>query len=286
METWKLKSGFELPKLGLGTWAIGGKRERDCSHDKESVGSIQTAVEMGYAHIDTAEVYGSGHCEELVGQAIRGFSRDNLIIASKVVDYHLRHDDVIAAAKGSLQKIDIEYIDLYYIHAPNPDVPLKETMRAMDALVDEGIVRKIGVSNFTVTLFEEAQSYTKNKIVANQVEYSLLTRESGKYSGNVNMESETLPYCQRNDVLLVAERPLERGIVLQQNAVMDAVAQKYVKSYAQIALNWLVSQKNVVTIPMSQSEAHLKENVGALGWRMESDDIERLRAEYPFIGGR
>ena len=279
METWKLENGFELPKLGLGTWVIGGKREVDTSRDDEAIQSIRSALEMGYTHIDTAELYGAGHCEKLVGIATRGLDRSKYCIATKVTDYHLRADDLIAAAKASLKRLGSSYIDLYYIHAPNPNIPLKETMQAMNDLVEDGLVRAIGVSNFTVNLFEEAQSHSKCKIVANQVEYSLLTREEGKHT--VRMESEMLPFCQKNDVLLVAERPLERGVVLEKNDVMDEMADKYKKTYAQIALNWLISQKNVCTIPMSQNLAHLEENLGALGWTMDPHDIERLRTEYP-----
>lgn len=280
MESWTLESGFSLPKLGLGTWAIGGKREPDYSHDTEAIAAVELAIRMGYTHIDTAESYGVGHCEELVGSAIKSHRRDDLCIATKVLDENLSYDDVIAAARGSIARLGVDFIDLYYIHAPNPDIPLKDTMRAFDTLVSEGLIKRIGVSNFTVPLFEEAQSYTQNKIVANQTEYSLVTREVGKYAENSKMESEMLPYCQANDVLLVAERPLERGLVLEKKDCMDEMVEKYGKSYAQIAINWLVSQKNVVTIPKATGTAHMEENLGGVGWTMEADDIEMLRHEY------
>lgn len=283
MEKWKLRNGFELPKIGLGTWLYGGTTESDTSHDAEDTRAIAEAISLGYTHIDTAEMYGAGHCEELVGKVLENFDRQKIMIATKVLRSHLGRHDVIRAARQSLGRLGVEYIDLYYIHAPNPEIPIQETMQALDELVSEGVVRNIGVSNFTVELMKEAQSYTSNKIVANQVEYSLLTRESGRYSGNSHMESKTLRYCQDNDIIVVAERPLERGVILQQNLLMDTMVNKYNKTYSQIALNWLVSQTNVVTIPMSKNIEHLKENLGALGWQMEVEDIERLRSHYPSV---
>lgn len=276
-----LKKGFSLPELGLGTWKIGGEREPDTSRDMEWVHGIEEAIRMGYTHIDTAEMYGVGHTEELIGEALRGFPRESLAIATKVFATNLAYDDVLESAQNSLVRLDLDYVDLYYIHAPNPDIPLKETMQAFDELIAQGRIKNIGVSNFTRELLEEAQSYTKNKIVANQVEYNLVTREQSHYGANTKMESEMLPYCQANDILLVAYRPLDRGIVLEKNPLMDELAEKYQKTYAQLAINWLLSQKNVVAIPKSSDTAHMQENLGATGWYMEKNDVERLRHEYP-----
>jgi diketogulonate reductase-like aldo/keto reductase len=276
----KLSSGFALPELGLGTWKFGGAYESDYSRDEEWIASLRQAIEMGYRHLDTAEMYGVGHCEELVGKAIKGFNRSELIIATKVIDDHLRYDDVLKAAERSLKRLDIDQIDLYYIHAPNPDIPIQETMRAFDKLVADGLIKHIGVSNFNVEELRAAQNASANKIVANQIEYSLLTRNVSKYgSGNGpgNMEKEMLPYCQENDILVVAERPVERGAVLQKHPLMDELCNKYNKTYAQIAINWLISQKNVVTIPKAESFEHQQEDIGAIGWHLEAADMDRLR---------
>lgn len=275
----KISNGFSLPELGLGTWKFGGGYESDASRDQEWIESLRRAIRMGYTHLDTAEMYGVGHCEELVGQAIKEFDRASLIIATKVLD-HLKYDDVIKAAEGSLKRLSTNYIDLYYVHAPNPEIPIAETMRALDKLVADGLVKNIAVSNFSVEELEAAQRATKNKIVANQIEYSLLTRNVSKYE-NANMESEIVPYCQQHDILIVAERPVERGAVLEKNALMDEMCKKYNKTYAQIAINWLISQKNVVAIPKAESEAHQKENLGAVGWYMSEEDVERLRTGVP-----
>lgn len=290
IENKKLNNGFSLPELGLGTWEMGGGREVDNSKDKETIEVIQKAISMGYVHIDTAESYGLGHCEELVGLAIKDFSRKDLIIATKVASPNLAYDNLLKSAYNSLKRLGVDYIDLYYIHAPNISIPLEETMKAMDRLVNDKIVKNIAVSNFTLDLLKEAQKYSSNKIVANQIEYSLLTRNKGRYGGrsndnedieyNINMESETLPYCQNNDILVVAERPLERGILLEPTELMTTLSKKYNKTYAQIAINWLISQDNVVTIPKSSNLKHLEENLGAVGWNLENEDIELLRKEY------
>ncbi|MDP2598442.1 MAG: aldo/keto reductase [Candidatus Liptonbacteria bacterium] len=280
METWKLKGGFELPRVGLGLGSFGGGRTPDYSNDKSDVQVMKDAIAMGYTHLDTSELSGGGHTEELVAEAIKDLDRSKLIIATKVWETHLGYDDLISAAKNSIKRLGVSYIDLYYIHYPNPAVPLKETIRAMDKLVDDGLVKNIGVSNFTLDLLIEAQSFTKHKIVAAQIEFSLLTRETGKYGGNKNMASKTVPYCQENDMLIVAERPLERGLLLEPNAVMDELIKKYNKTQTQVAINWLISQKNVVTIPMSHKIDHLKTNLGAAGWSMDAADIKKLGEAY------
>ncbi|MEX2054537.1 MAG: aldo/keto reductase [Candidatus Colwellbacteria bacterium] len=280
MRSWKLNNGFELPKVGLGTWLMGGAMEADTSEDNRSLQAIRSALELGYTHIDTAELYGNGHAEELVGEAIKGVEREGLVIATKVAKTHLRQNDVLRAAEGSLKRLGLDYIDIYYIHAPNPDIPLEETMEAMNKLVKEGLVRNIAVSNFTVDMLKEAQSLADTKIVANQVEYSLSTQLEDNHGYSKNVYSEMLPYCQNNDVILVAYRPVNRGELLRPHEAIDKMAEKYDKTRAQIVINWLVSQKNVVTIPMAQNEEHLKENLEAGDWEMDTEDIATLGEAY------
>jgi diketogulonate reductase-like aldo/keto reductase len=273
---YKTVGKLKIPTMGLGTWLIGGGTEPDYSKDNESVEAIKNAIELGYNHIDTAAMYGDGHCEELVGEAIKNFDRKKLFITTKVHRKNLRHDDLIADCKKSLKRLGTDFIDLYLIHAPNPKVPLEETMKAMDFLVEKKLVRFIGVSNFTVDFLKEAQKFSKNKIVANQIEYSLLTRNFGKYANNKNMESKTVPYCQENDIIIMAERPIERGLLTQPHSVLDKLASKYNKTRGQIAINWLISKKNIITIPKSTNIEHLKENLGAMGWNLSEGDIKLL----------
>ncbi len=265
--------------LGLGTWEIGGRMGRDTSEDAEGITAIRGAIELGYTHIDTAEMYGAGHSEELVGLAINDFDRDSLFITTKVLPEHLRYKDVIKAAEGSLKRLHTDYIDLYLIHVPNPKIPIKETMQAMDLLLSQQKIRFIGVSNFSVKQLKEAQDCTENKIVNNQIEYNLLTRHSGMY--NVNIESEIVPFCQENDIMITAWKPLVKGKLFgEKNKLLEEISEKYKKTISQIAINWLISKKNIITIPKSTNVDHLKENMGALGWKLDEEDMKRLDEEF------
>src|SRR3989344_9509122 len=271
----KLKNGFSLPEFGVGTWGMGGKGHRNyLNDDKVDVAAIRAAIELGVTCIDTAEMYAGGHAEELVGRAIQGFDRSSLRIITKVFVNHLSYDDTLAACKGSLERLGTDYFDLYLIHGYASDAPLEETMRAMTKLVDEGLTRAIGVCNFGKERLAQAQSYTKYPIVYNQVHYNLEFREPERKG--------LLEYCQQNDVLLAAWRPVQKGALVENPpAVVKEMCEKYGKTPAQIAINWLTSQDNVVTLAKSSSVEHLKDNVGAVGWKMESEDVEKLRREYP-----
>ncbi len=275
----KLTGTIKIPVLGFGTWTIGGGDEADTTHDKEDISAIITAIKLGITHIDTAEAYARGHSEELIGRAISGFDRKNLFITSKVSPEHLSYDDLLASAKGSLQRLNTDYIDLYLIHAPNPDIPIQETMKAMDFLVEQKLVKCIGVSNFTAEQIKEAQKHTMNKIVANQVEYNLLVRNEGRVTND--MESKIIPYCQENNILIIAWRPLAKGELAKAGfKILDELAKKYNKAQSQIAINWLISKKGMVTITKSTKVEHLKENLGAIGWKLTQEDIDRLNNEF------
>jgi len=275
MEQEELKSGMKIPVLGLGTWGVGGRFSRDSSGDQKSIENIQKALDMGYTHIDTAEMYGAGHSEELVGEAIKDYNREDLFITTKVSPSHLRHDDLIQAARNSLERLGLNYVDLYLIHKPNFDVPISETMQAMDELVEEGLIKSIGVSNFSVSQLKMAQADSENPIVTNQIEYNLLTQNSGEF--NRKIKDKIVPYCQHHDIIVTAFRPLAKGKLAQNNyEIVNEMAEKYSKAPAQIALNWLISQEKVITIPKALSPKHLEDNLGATGWRLSEEDRQKL----------
>ena len=177
-------TGVQIPVIGFGTAGLQG-----------GVEPIRKAVSMGANLIDTAESYGT---DEVVGEAIQDI-RDQVFVATKVSAEHFRHDDVLKAADGSLQRMGIDRIDLYQLHWPSADIPLAETMQAMDELVDQGKIRFVGVSNFSVAQIEEAQAASKNPVVSNQVIYSLAKR---------GIEEDVLPYCQENGITVIAYSPL------------------------------------------------------------------------------
>lgn len=273
--TKKLKSGFEMPVFGLGTWQMGGKEIHNSQNDDtRDITAIQKAIELGITHIDTAESYAHGYAEMLVGKATRGVDRSKLFIVSKISPAHLHYDDVFRSCEASLKRLQTDYLDLYLIHSPNPEIPIEETLRAMDKLIENGLVKNIGVSNFRTDRLKKAQKHTHNKLVVNQVYYNLVTREP-EHEG-------LLEYCQHNDVFLEAYRPVEKGRILSQPIpILDDMAKKYDKTPAQVAINWLISQENVITLSKTSTVDHLKENLGAIGWQMNKEDIETLRREFP-----
>jgi len=280
MEFKELSDGVKISVLGIGTWKMGGGLSADSTHDKEETLAIKAAVRLGMTHIDTAELYGNGHAEELVGEAIQGFKREELFITTKVKSENLRYDYLISAAQRSLKRLRTGYTDLYLIHSSNPDIPIEETMNAMKYLVENKLTRFIGVSNFSVEQIEEAQKHAKNKIVANQIEYNLLTRNRGQFTND--MESEIMPYCQKNGIMVIAYRPLANGELAKPGIrLLDELSEKYGKTQAQIALNWLISKPNIITIPKTVEIEHIKENLGAIGWRLSKEDIHRLDYDFP-----
>ncbi|MFC2143221.1 aldo/keto reductase [Candidatus Aenigmatarchaeota archaeon] len=274
METKEIDE-FKIPVLGFGTWQMGGDTKRDTTNDEKDTLAIKTAIELGMIHIDTAELYGDGRAEELVGEAIKGFDRSKLFITTKVKGDNLKYNEVIEAAKNSMKRMGIDYIDLYLIHWPNNDIPLEETMKAMNDLVDNNIVKHIGVSNFSVDQMKEAQKYSKHKIVTNQIQYSLLIRNNGIW--NIDMESKIIPYCQKNNIIVTVYRPLDKGDIIKTDSpLMDELSKKYNKSKAQIALNWIISKKNMIALFKASNTEHIKDNLGTLDWKLDQEDIEKL----------
>lgn len=275
----KLKNGFEMPVFGIGTWMMGGDVLHDPTNDDQAdIRAIREAIELGVTHIDSSEAYANGYSEILVSKAIKNYSRKELFIATKVWPLNLHYKDVIKSAKRSLERLATDYIDLYIIHYPNPGIPVEESMAALDLLADTGLIRNMGLSNFNKKQFIEAQKYAKHTISSNQVHYNLIHREYEKNS--------FIEYAKSIDIMIVAWRPIQEGILSGSREgkipdIMTRMCKKYEKTPVQIALNWLISQKNVVTLAKSRNIAHLKENLGALGWNMETRDIEEVRKYFP-----
>lgn len=254
------KTQEKLPSVGIGTWQLS-------SSSNDSIRAIRTSIESGSNFVDTAEAYRN---EEMVGKAISDY--DDVFLATKVWPTHFRYDRVIRACDQSLARLGRKYIDLYQLHWPNPKVDMTETMKAMEKLVDDGKIRHIGVSNFSVEQLIRAQDALKKyDIVSNQVEYSILARE---------YEKQLLPYCQKNGITLIAYSPLGHGKFFTQRnkamPVMENLAEKYGKTPAQIALNWLISRNNVVAIPKAGSIDHVKQNIDAGNFQLSSDDLKTI----------
>jgi diketogulonate reductase-like aldo/keto reductase len=258
-------TGIMVPEIGTGVWRYSG-----------GVEPLRRAIELGAFLIDTAEMYGT---ENVVGEAVKSI-RERVFIATKVSGDHLRYDDVLRAAEASLHRLDTSYIDLYQIHWPNSYVPIQETMRAMEALVDRGLVRYIGVSNFSTSELRAAQAaMSKYPIVSDQVLYNLNRRE---------IERDLLPYCLMSQVTIIAYTPLDDGHLATPSQFpssprmrsLEMVATHVQKTPAQVALNWCTSRPNVITIPKSNSMSRVVENCLASAWRLSPAQIQFLDAAF------
>jgi len=250
-------TGVQVPELALGTWQYRG-----------GVEPLRAGIELGACFIDTAESYGT---EPVVGEAIRGI-RDRTFLASKVSPRHFRYKDVIEAAECSLKQLQTDYLDLYQLHWPNYTVPIAETMSAMETLVEMGKIRFIGVSNFTVAEMRRAQAQlSKERIVSNQVRYSLLDRSP---------EQELLPYCKANQISLLAFSPLATGFEGLRRAdredALSQVAAAAGKTRAQVALNWCVSHPAIIAIFKANKVEHARENCSASGWSLTAEQSRLL----------
>ncbi|HLH85697.1 MAG TPA: aldo/keto reductase, partial [Thermoplasmataceae archaeon] len=247
---------------GLGTYGMGGFQGPDRGGDDEAIEAIRYGIRNGISVIDTAEMYGSGHTEEVVGEAIKGFSRERVYIISKVWPTHLARDHCIDAAMRSLKRLKTDYIDLYLIHWPNPEVPLAETLSAMMELREKGYIRGIGVSNFDQALLQEAfDAIGKENILANEIEYNL---------NNWKKARNTVEFCLSNGVAVIGYSPLARGS-FKKGGIIRSLAEKYNATPAEINLRLLMEDS--LPIPKASRKDHIDEIVRAAGLNISREDI-------------
>ena len=268
-------TGVRVGEIGLGTWRYGG-----------GPAPLQRGVALGANLIDTAEMY---RTEDAVGAAIAGM-REQVFLATKVLGSNLRYDAVLRAAENSLRRLDVDRIDLYQVHWPNPSVPMSETMRAMERLVSDGVVRYIGVSNFAVSDLEAARAALRNnEIVSNQILYNLRRRGA---------ERDVIPYCREHNIAVIAYSPLAEGALAGGNGgssirpgwlsgrnrgrrALAETAAATGRTAAQVAINWVADQPGVIAIPKSDSVARTEANCGASGWHLTAEQRAVLERAFP-----
>ena len=248
-----LPSGHFMPLLGLGSWDLRGE---------DGIRAFKAALDMGYTHFDTADLYEN---QPELGEAVKGWDRESLFITSKVQREHLHYDDAIAICEKALRELKTDYLDLYLIHWPNPDIPMEETFDALHSLVQQGKTRSIGVSNFTPQRLEEAIAVSPSPIVNNQVEFHPLL-----------YNQELLAFCNMQKVSVTAYSPLARGKVHSQPVIME-IAAKYERTTGDVTLRWLV-QKGLVIIPKAASEKHMRANMQVFDWELAPEDEARIDA--------
>jgi len=246
-----LPSGDDLPQLGFGTWQLDGDTVRD---------GVHTAMDAGYTHVDTAEGY---HNEGEIGDALEEYDRENVFLTSKVLPKHLNYDSLIGACEDSLDRLGTDYLDLYLIHWPNPAVSLRESLDAMAALHGRGLVRNVGVSNFSAYQLSCAQHIADVPIAVNQIEFHPWFQRP-----------DLVEYCRETDVVVEAAAPLARTEIFEDE-VVQSLAEQYDRSIPQIVLKWAI-ERDIVVLPKSSSAAHIRDNADLFDWSMTDDDLEAL----------
>ncbi|AWR95224.1 aldo/keto reductase [Acidianus brierleyi] len=275
--------------LILGSWEFGTKTMVTREDSKKI---IKEAINLGINAIDTAETYGNGESERILGEIIKEIRREDIFIITKVSENHLRYNDVLRAAEGSLRRLNVNYIDLYLVHWPNSYVPIRETAKALEKLYEEGKVRYVGLSNFSLPLMKEFREYlSKTDVAANELHYNLLFRD---------VEKEIYPYMKKENIPLLAYDSLGLGYLIGRKEVRDEfrwyylARQEYIsslepllgelerisketgKTLAQIVLNWLLNKENVFPIFNTSKINHLKENIESIGWKLEENILKEI----------
>lgn len=265
MRSFQLPSGTRLPVFGIGTWRM-GESARQRRHELEAV---RCALDLGYPLIDTAEMYGEGVAEEIVGKALAGRRRRPFLV-SKVYPHNATRGGTVAACERSLKRMGIERIDLYLLHWRG-GVRLAETFEAFLRLREAGKIGDFGVSNFDLGDMEEAARLDKGLTASNQVLYCLSRR---------GPEFDLLPWMRQRSMPLMAYSPLDQGRLLGKSALKKLAAEVGCTP-AQLALAWLLAQPGVVTIPKSSTRERVKENLGALEVTLSRDILAELDRAFP-----
>jgi len=289
------RSDLKVSVVSLGCW-IHGKAQWHDVKDEESIAAIRTALDCGVNFLDTAEWYGGGHSEQVVGQALAGVPRHKVIVATKVAPTHLKRDDVFAACERSLKHLNTDYIDLYQIHWPNENTPIEETMGALLELQQQGKIRVIGVSNFDDRQMAECLEY--GRIESLQPPYSLFWR---------HVEAKTLPFCRQHDIGVIAYSPMAQGLLtgkfrrdtefpeddirrsnvlfrgetyqtaLEALEAIKPIAQARGKTLGQTAVNWVLRQPGITAaIVGGRNPQQVQENVGAADWSLTDEEVAAL----------
>jgi diketogulonate reductase-like aldo/keto reductase len=266
MKNVTLPSGISMPTFGLGTWRM-GEHEDQLQHEADV---IRAALDMGVTLIDTAEMYGEGGAEEVIGEAIRG-RRDGLFLVSKFYPHNASRNGVIEACERSLRRMDCDSIDLYLLHWPG-SVPLAQTFEALHVLQDQGKIRDFGVSNFNLSNLQDIPEADQSLLGCNQVFYNLAHRE---------VEWEVSAWCGERGIPVMAYSPLDQAGSLLGSAAVASVAEKHSATAAQIALAWLLHQPGTVVIPKSARPARIQENLDAVEIELSGDDLATLDAAFP-----
>ena len=271
MKTIQFHGESALPAIGQGTWYMG----ENAALRSQEVGALQAGLDLGLKVIDTAEMYAEGAAEEVVGEALRG-RRDQAWLVSKVYPWNAGEVDAIEACERSLRRLQTDYLDLYLLHWRG-NVPLEETIRAMESLQQQGKIRHWGVSNFDHDdMLELWQEPGGKSCLTNQVLYHLASR---------GIEYDLLPQFQQREMPIMAYCPLAQAGRLRQALIDDAhlqqIAQQKGISVAQVLLAWVIRQQGVLAIPKASSVAHVQQNAAALSINLTDEELSIIDRAFP-----
>ena len=272
MRILKLNDGTEMPVLGQGVWNMG----ENPAKKNEEIEALRLGIEMGMTLIDTAEMYGEGLSEILVGEAIKAFKREDLFLVSKVYPHNAGRKNIFDSCRKSLERLDTEYLDLYLLHWRG-SVPLSETVACMEELKEKGLIRNWGVSNFDTDDMKELLSIPKgDQCRVNQVLYNL---------GSRGVEYDLLPFLKEKSIPLMAYSPLAHDEKsrkkLTGSSVVSEISDRMEVSPEQLMLGFLLSKENVCAIPKASSKEHVKENADAQKLQIDEEDLASLDAHFP-----
>lgn len=269
-------------KICLGTWLMGGDVKQNLNNDdKKDIEAIKYAIFRGISHIDTSESYADGKSELLIGEAIKKIPKEKYFIATKVREYNLSYDSVIRSCKKSLQRLNIPYIDLYYIHKQNPLIPIEETVKALNKLYDMGVIKHVGLSNVGINTIKRYAQLLNSPVYAVQNQYNLVCRES-KIKGVIG-------YCRENGIQFIAWRPIllsYPGVIdpyyhTGTYRILDDMAKKYNKTNTQIVAKWLLQQEGVSIVFKSSNKKHIDEILDVVNFNLSKEDWKLLDKEFP-----
>ncbi len=248
--------GARIPALGFGTWQLSGKVAQSM---------VESALAIGYRHIDTAQMYGN---EREVGAGIQasGVPREDIFLTTKVWPDRFRAADFRRSVEESLERLGLPFVDLLLLHWPNPSVPLKETMGALDEARELGRARHVGVSNFTTRLIDEALGCARSPLVTDQVEYHPFLGQKA-----------VIEKLRGHGMALTAYCPLARGRVFG-NATLETIAGRHGKTVGQVALRWLVQQPGVIAIPRSSKPEHARSNFEIFDFDLTPTEMQQIEA--------
>lgn len=271
IRTVTLPTGRQMPVLGQGTWGMG----EDPAQRQTEVAALQLGLDLGMTLIDTAEMYGEGGAEEVVGEALAG-RRQEAYLVSKFYPHHASRTGVIEACQRSLRRLRTDYLDMYLLHWRG-SVPLEETLEALQSLKQSGTIRDYGVSNFDTGDMQEIYALSGgHEVATNQVLYNLVHR---------GIEWDLLPWCRKHQVPVMAYSPIEHAAYEQRgmldHPVVQEIARRHGATPAQIALSWLLQQDNIIAIPKAASRAHVRENRQALDLLLTLEDNRQLDQAFP-----